>query len=61
MLLRLQRQNLLEFGGSDSAETPEESEPSSMNTTDLEDLHKDEAKRKIFIDKLSGWKLRTNL
>ena len=61
MLLRLQRQNLLEFGGSDSAETPEGSEPSSMNTTDLEDLHNDKAMRKVFIDKLSGWKCKTNL
>ena len=39
MLLRLQRENLLEFGGSDSAGSPEGSEPSSMDTSDLENLH----------------------
>ena len=61
MLLRLQRENLLEFGGSDSAESLEGSEPSSMDTSDLENLHDNQPMRKVFIDKLAGFKCRTNL
>ena len=61
MLLRLQRENLLEFGGSDSAESPEGSEPSSMDTDDLENLNENQPMRKIFIDKLTEYKCRTNL
>ena len=32
-----------------------------MDSEDLEDLHHDQAIRDVFIDKLTGWKCRTNI
>ena len=53
LLLRLQRQNLLEFGGSESDE-------SSLND-DLDDLQDDKMKQKQFVDGLDGWRVKSSI
>ena len=54
MLLRLQRGNLLEFGGS-------ESDVSSICSTDVDALREDENYRNNFIASLNGWKAKTSM
>ena len=54
MLLRLQRGNLLEFGGS-------ESDVSSICSTDVDALREDENYRNNFIASLDGWKAKTSM
>ena len=52
MLLRLQRYKQLEFGGS-------ESDRSSQDITDFEDLREDGIERETFIQTLAGWQAKT--
>ena len=54
MLFRMQRGNLLEFGGS-------ESDVSSMCSTDVDALREDAAYRSNFISTLNGWKAKTSV
>ena len=54
MLLRLQRGNLLEFGGS-------ESDVSSICSTDVDALREDENYRNNFIASLDGWRAKTSM
>lgn len=53
MLFRMQRDKLLEFGGS-------ESDLSSVCDMDVEALRTDTDKRQNFIKSLTNWKVRTN-
>ena len=52
MLLRLQRYKQLEFGGS-------ESDRSSQDLTDMEDLREEGPDREKFINTLAGWQSST--
>ena len=54
MLFRMQRGNLLEFGGS-------ESDVSSICSTDVDELREDAAYRSNFISRLNGWKAKTSI
>ena len=54
MLFRLQRDNLLEFSGSDTAE-------SSVCSTDIDALKEDSIHRNQFLQDFDGWKAKTSM
>ena len=52
-LLRLQRQNLLEFGGSESDE--------SSQNDDLDNLKERMEKQEALVESLEGWKVKSSI